>query len=118
MIEKTLEKILEQLTILNSKIPASGGVAEAPKPAAVVNSTSTTATPPTATAPPSGTTRAEVGQALIKLAELDHEAANQVLRDFGATSPALGEIDPAKYGELVARVAERTTALSKKASLL
>lgn len=126
-IEKVLEKILEELQTLNAKIPAVGGTefpaapivkATSTAPAQIAAPAAAPAPVPAAPAVDPASLRPAVGQALIKLAELDYEAANTALRKFGAPSPALGEINPAQYGELLAHVLEQTAALAKKASLL
>lgn len=104
MIEKTLDKILEQLVLLNSKVTASG--ATAPEPAAKVETKSEpVAAPAPPPAPPveqtaAAVTRESVGAALRTVAVVSMEAAVQLLAKYGAKLVA--DLKPEQYVAVMA----------------
>lgn len=85
-IEKTLEKILEQLELLNGKIPAAGGVETPAPPAAETNKKKGKEDPAPASGPTPTTapviSREALGEKLKALAMVNMDAARAILTKF------------------------------------
>lgn len=106
MIEKTLEKILEQLVVLNSKVagaevPAPTAEQPAPAPKETKKEKKEAAKDPEPTGAPQ-ISRKELGEALVALAKVDMEKAKALLAQFKATK--LDEVATSDYVALAAAI--------------